>query len=361
MVVGFLLFGLIGWIISSIQEAIVTVHEGSKELKKVKEKWKGRVVDRNKTLVERNGDIISRHLNKISDGYQRAYYIENSVRDCIQDISEAEGNLAMSPNYAYLSRWRRKATPEYLKLSETIEKMFEVKRSQLQIEQKLQKEVEIENRAVSLKDKYSDLINQFNEIVERKVSLVDDYGEENWEVLPKEIDNLIYKIAKKEGYSEDDLKAWKKSGWSIPDEYKKLSTSIDASFKNFHKREQGKPRLNIDVSEMKGIDFESYLMGLLKVNGFTEIRGTPATGDQGADLIAKRDGKTIIIQAKRYEGAVGNKAVQEVVAALGFYGGDEGWVVTNSTFTRSAKELAQRTGVRLIDGRDLSRFSELFV
>jgi HJR/Mrr/RecB family endonuclease len=32
-------------------------------------------------------------------------------------------------------------------------------------------------------------------------------------------------------------------------------------------------------------------------------------------------------------------------------------VITNSSFTKSAKELAQRAGIRLIDGRDLSRFS----
>jgi Restriction endonuclease len=66
----------------------------------------------------------------------------------------------------------------------------------------------------------------------------------------------------------------------------------------------------------------------------------PATGDQGADLIAKKNGRTIIIQAKCYQGTVGNKAVQEVISALAYYGGDEGWVVTNSFFTPSAKALA---------------------
>jgi len=29
------------------------------------------------------------------------------------------------------------------------------------------------------------------------------------------------------------------------------------------------------------------------------------------------------------------------------------WVITNSTFTASAKALAQKTGIRLIDGRAL--------
>ena len=83
------------------------------------------------------------------------------------------------------------------------------------------------------------------------------------------------------------------------------------------------------------------------------------SGDQGADLIAKKDGRTIIIQAKRYQGTVGNKAVQEVASAVSFYGGDEGWVITNSTFTPSARALAQKTNVRLFEGRDLERLGEI--
>jgi len=93
---------------------------------------------------------------------------------------------------------------------------------------------------------------------------------------------------------------------------------------------------------------------------YANVRGTPVTGDQGADLLANKDGKKIVIQAKRYDGAVGNKAVQEVVSAVSFYSADEGWVITNSTFTKSAKELAQKTGIHLVDGFELARFSEKF-
>jgi restriction system protein len=70
-------------------------------------------------------------------------------------------------------------------------------------------------------------------------------------------------------------------------------------------------------------------------------------------LIAKRNGKTILIQAKRYQSAVGNKAVQEVIGAVAYYRGDEGWVVTNSSFTPSAKALAQRSKIKLVDGEKL--------
>ena len=108
-----------------------------------------------------------------------------------------------------------------------------------------------------------------------------------------------------------------------------------------------------DTASLSGVEFETYIARILKQLGF-DVRGTPVTGDQGADLIAERDGKKVIIQAKRYEGTVGNKAVQEVIGALGFYARDEGWVVTNSTFTASAKALAQKTNIKLIDGPRLA-------
>jgi HJR/Mrr/RecB family endonuclease len=75
----------------------------------------------------------------------------------------------------------------------------------------------------------------------------------------------------------------------------------------------------------------------LKQNGFGNIRGTAATADQGADLIATKANRTIVIQAKRYRGAVGNKAVQEAAAAVKFYSADEGWVITSGTFHRICK------------------------
>lgn len=41
--------------------------------------------------------------------------------------------------------------------------------------------------------------------------------------------------------------------------------------------------------------------------------------------------------------------------AVAYYGGDEGWVITNASFTPSAKALAKRCYVKLIDGRMLRR------
>jgi hypothetical protein len=48
---------------------------------------------------------------------------------------------------------------------------------------------------------------------------------------------------------------------------------------------------------------------------------------------------------------VGNDAVQQVVAAKGIYNCPGAVVITNSTFTPEAEELARVHGVELVDGK----------
>jgi hypothetical protein len=137
---------------------------------------------------------------------------------------------------------------------------------------------------------------------------------------------------------------------------KRLQATLDKVYRAYHQAQKENPAIGIELSNLSGNAFENWVSKFLNETGFTDIQGTPATGDQGADFIAKRDGKTIVIQAKRYKGPVGNTAVQEVIAATHYYRGDEGWVITNSTFTRSARSLADRSGVILIDGKMLEEY-----
>ncbi|MFK3938951.1 restriction endonuclease [Alkalihalobacillus sp. NPDC078783] len=107
-----------------------------------------------------------------------------------------------------------------------------------------------------------------------------------------------------------------------------------------------------DIDRMNGYYFESYLKELFKALGFKVIK-TPSSGDYGADLIVEKKGAKIAIQAKRYTGNVGIKAVQEIQSAMLYYETDEAWVVTNSAYTQSAIKLANKTKVRLIDREQL--------
>lgn len=104
----------------------------------------------------------------------------------------------------------------------------------------------------------------------------------------------------------------------------------------------------LDISDVStGIDYERFCQGELERCGW-EVAATAVTGDQGADLIATRCGTRVIIQCKFYTKSVGNKAVQEAAAARIFHGGDHAVVVSNSSFTSSARALAQANDVRLL-------------
>ncbi|MGO3746004.1 MAG: restriction endonuclease, partial [Alcaligenes aquatilis] len=109
------------------------------------------------------------------------------------------------------------------------------------------------------------------------------------------------------------------------------------------------------VDAMDGFQFEAFLMEVFQTIGF-DVKETKKTADQGADLFVSRFGKNMVIQAKNYTGSVGNAAVQQAISAKAFYGCDEAMVVTNSYYTKSAKELAYTAGVRLIDREGLQTY-----
>ena len=81
-------------------------------------------------------------------------------------------------------------------------------------------------------------------------------------------------------------------------------------------------------------------------------RVTQHSGDQGVDVIAEKGTAKLAIQAKCYGSAVGNSAVQEAVAGMAYYGCNKAMVVSNSTFTKGASELARANGV-VLWGRDV--------
>ena len=106
-------------------------------------------------------------------------------------------------------------------------------------------------------------------------------------------------------------------------------------------------------STLSGSDFENLLYRLFTAMGYA-VQKTGKTGDQGGDLIANMNGQRIVIQAKCYTSTVGNAAVQEAVAAQKFYDCNKVMVVTNSSFTKEAIELAKANNVELVGGGKLS-------
>jgi restriction system protein len=107
-----------------------------------------------------------------------------------------------------------------------------------------------------------------------------------------------------------------------------------------------------------GDDFE-VLIGEQLEDGGWHVRRTGRSGDQGADLVAEKNGVSVAVQCKLYAQPVGNKAVQEALAAQRYYATDHAAVVSNAAFTRSAVQLARSAGVLLLHVSDLDRLDHL--
>ncbi len=103
-----------------------------------------------------------------------------------------------------------------------------------------------------------------------------------------------------------------------------------------------------EVDKLNGKEFEHYLEVFFKKLGY-QVQRTPYQGDYGADLVIRQGDEKTVVQAKRYTRRVSVKAVQEAVAAKGYYHCDKAMVVTNSYFSRQAEALAKANRVELWD------------
>ena len=177
----------------------------------------------------------------------------------------------------------------------------------------------------------------------------------------KETDRLLDGILGRE-YPHFSLGLLVRAEAAFPDRYSRAYLAEELERRLESLRSAPKPGFQSTLDYAKGLDgvgFEDWLVRLLRDSGIGSVARTPASRDQGADLIVNRGARRIVIQAKQYQGTVGNAAVQEVVGALHYYKGTQGWVVTTSIFSKDAIDLARRAGVQLVDGYHLLNLPQL--
>ncbi|WP_056681780.1 restriction endonuclease [Cytobacillus solani] len=110
---------------------------------------------------------------------------------------------------------------------------------------------------------------------------------------------------------------------------------------------------------MDGQYFEDFIAEIYYLLGY-DYQKTNYTGDQGLDLILYKESNNgtrekLGVQCKRYKNNVSNKAIQEAFSGSHYYECNKAIVITPSTFTKSAKELAHKLGVLLVDGHELDQ------
>lgn len=130
--------------------------------------------------------------------------------------------------------------------------------------------------------------------------------------------------------------------------YYMFAIPIKLLLNSSNKQSKKLPKQYIPYSNnISGYNFEYICANYLRNCGFINVYVTRGSGDQGADIIAWKNGFKYAVQCKYYQKPVGNKAVQEAYSAKAYYNCNIAMVMTNSSFTQSAIDLARATGVIL--------------
>jgi restriction system protein len=105
-------------------------------------------------------------------------------------------------------------------------------------------------------------------------------------------------------------------------------------------------------------EFEHFCAAVLRRRGWS-ARVTQFSGDQGVDVVAEKRGLRIVVQCKKYSRPVGNRAVQEIVAAIAHENAGRGVVVATADYTPAARRLAASNNILLLRHNDLHRIDRL--
>jgi restriction system protein len=116
--------------------------------------------------------------------------------------------------------------------------------------------------------------------------------------------------------------------------------------------------LHVFSESMTPSQYEAYCAEELKRHGW-DAAVTKGSRDQGVDVVASKSGIRVVLQCKLYSQPVGNKAVQEVVAARNYERASFGIVVSNNSYTAPAQALASVNGVYLLHHRELAGLEAL--
>lgn len=100
---------------------------------------------------------------------------------------------------------------------------------------------------------------------------------------------------------------------------------------------------------MTGLEYEKLVAKYLKNHGYYDVTVTKGSGDFGIDIIARKGAHKYAVQCKYYTSAVSLDAVQEAVAGMAYYNCDKAMVVTNNTYSPSARQLAKCNNVILLE------------
>lgn len=264
------------------------------------------------------------------------------------------------------------------------EKIIAIRQRKAEAEQRAIKEDELRHAKLKLQvhqvrnDQHFDKLNSRNAATEKRrktLALTKGYREAE-KLIEKHKETLLLKYRqcfRLDDYGQTILV--NESGWISEIEYfvngvigntiessifaridkKKLFSDIDSVIKSEISSAIPIKKIPFD---MEGVEYERHCAHVLRNSGW-KTSLTKGSGDQGVDILAIKNNITVAIQCKRLSKPVGNKAVQEAFAGMQFVKSNFSVVVTNSSYTPGAREIAKETGTFLLNDNDLPQLESL--
>lgn len=214
-------------------------------------------------------------------------------------------------------------------------KMKETKYEEyLQEQEILSKQKDIERRDKLISKHKDTLVKKYKQLTYK-----DDYGDIQKTAFVKELDYFIRNVLFKDlPMTQDDYDY----------DYNRIVLIIENEVKD-------NPQIEFSDNPY---DFEKQCAEILNNHGW-EARTTQKSADQGIDVIATKNNITVALQCKLYSKPVGNKAVQEAFSGKKYYQADYAGVVSNNTYTTSARSLAKNCNVLLLSPDDLPKLDTM--
>ena len=107
---------------------------------------------------------------------------------------------------------------------------------------------------------------------------------------------------------------------------------------------------------LSGREFEHELATLYRQQGY-QVQSTPTSGDEGVDLIIRKNGEKTVVQCKAHKAPVGPAIVRELYGSMVASGADNAILACTGGFTKGVRDFAKGKPIELISASDLVRMT----
>ena len=108
---------------------------------------------------------------------------------------------------------------------------------------------------------------------------------------------------------------------------------------------------------LSGPEFEQELGAQYRQLGY-QVEYTPTSGDEGVDLVLRKDGRTTVVQCKSYKYPVGPATARELYGSLMHFGADSAILACTGGFTSGVLDFVKGKPIELVSSVELALMAD---